>query len=167
MATCETVEEFPVVMLYDHLSSLGAAMATYAHLTHELEAEFKPELKVWSMDEAASPEHSAKANADIAAAEVILVTVRSNHPWPEAFLHWKKGTRSDGSASPHGVVALIEAGDDGPLPTTGSWNNVLRSSATQIHPEVFVYETTADVAAGSSFPFGFSPEDFPGEVHLD
>ena len=93
------------------------------------------------MDDAASPEFSAEANADIAAAEVILVTVRSNQPWPAGFLHWKEGlVESDGSASPHAIVALIEAGDDGPPAPSESWNSVLRSAATQIHPGVFVYE---------------------------
>lgn len=158
MAACETVEEFPVVMLYDHLSSVGAAMDTFTHLTHELEADFKPELKVWRMDDAASPEFSARANADFAAAEVIIVTVRGNQPWPEAFLQWKEGAGEGiASGSPHAIVALIEAGDDGPSSATVSWNSVLRSAATQIHPEVFVYESKANPDVCSTLPIpGFS-----------
>ena len=145
MTTYQTVEVFPVVMLYDHLSSVDAAMAMFTQLTHEFEAEFKPELKVWSMEDADSPEFMASANADIGAAEVIIVSVRGNQRSPAAFQHWKAGG-ADGynPASPHAIVALIESGDDGPPATLGSWSSVLRSAATQIHPGVFVYESPGE-----------------------
>ncbi|HEY4247024.1 MAG TPA: hypothetical protein VGM64_09225 [Lacunisphaera sp.] len=144
MTTCETTEKFPVVMLYDHLSSVNAAMSTFSHLTDELATEFEPELRVWRMDDAASPEFISEANADITAAELVILTVRGKQPWPDAFLHWKEGPRTGqhaAIASPQAIVALIETDADG-LPVAGESGNVaLRSVATQIHPEVFVHET--------------------------
>jgi len=140
LAPSETVQKFPVVMLYDHFSSVGVAMATYSHLTRELENDFKPELRAWRMDAATSSEFSAKANADIAEAEVIIVSVRANERWPAAFQHWKSGQVQPGTAaSPHAIIVLLES-PDGPPASNRSWNSMLRSAATQIHPEVFVYE---------------------------
>ena len=162
MAPSDTIEKFPVVMLYDHFSSVGAAMATFSHLTHELEMEFEPELRVWRMDEAASPELINQANADIAAAEVIIVTVRTRHPWPEAFHHWRDGTDGDGTGivSPQAIVTVIEAEEDGTPGAIGPANSVLSLPATQIHPEVFVYESKAILEKWLSF----GPQDFSGSV---
>jgi hypothetical protein len=145
MTTCETTEKFPVVMLYDHLSSVNAAMSTFSHLTDELASEFEPELRIWRMDDAASPEFISEANADITAAELVILTVRGKQPWPDAFLHWKegpKGGQHTAIAPPQAIVALIETDADG-LPVAGgsSGPSALRSVATQIHPEVFVHET--------------------------
>jgi len=172
MTTCETIEKFPVVMLYDHFSSVSAALNTFSHLTHELETEFEPELRVWRMDDAASPEFIAEANADIVAAEVIILTVRGNQPWPKAFLHWKDGPYTEGSsgiASPRGIVTLIEADEDGVPVEVGSWNNVLSSAATQqIHPEVFVYEAMAEpggVLSSTTQEFPGSADEGLAEVH--
>ncbi len=146
MAPFETAEKFPVVMLYDHFSSVGMAMDTYSHLTRELESDFKPELRAWRMDAATSSEFSEKANADIAAAEVIIVSVRANEPRPASFQHWKAGEGRDGAAAaPHAIIVLLEA-PDGPPASSGSWNSVLRLAATQIHPEVFLYEEDAGPA---------------------
>lgn len=166
---CEIAESFPVVMLYDHFSSVSVAMATYNRLTRELEGEFKPELRVWRMDVATSPEFSAEANDDIAAAEVIILTVRGDQPWPTAFLHWKEGAVEGGAVSPHAIIVLLEA-TAGPLSTVESWNSVLRSAATQIHPEVFVYETKTDSAEfpGPRNPLGdVLAAECPSEVHLN
>lgn len=137
MDTCETVEKFPVVMLYDHFSSVGAALTTYSYLACELQSECRPELRVWRMDVATSPEFSAEANDDIAAAEVIIMSVQGNPPWPAAFLPWKAGT---GGGAPHAIIVLIDS-LNGPAAANDRWNSALRSGATQIHPEVFVYET--------------------------
>ena len=144
MTTCETIEKYPVVMLYDHLSSVNAAMSTFSHLTDELATEFEPELRVWRMDDAASPEFISEANADITAAELIILTVRGKQPWPDAFLHWKEGPgngQQAAIASPQGIVALIETDADGLPVASVSGHSALRSVATQIHPEVFVHET--------------------------
>lgn len=144
MTTCETSEKFPVVMLYDHLSSVNAAMSTFSHLTDEFGAEYKPELRIWRMDDAASPEFIGEANADIAAAELIILAVRGKQPWPAAFLHWKDGPRlgqQAAIAAPRAIVALIETDVDGSPVTTSSGDGALRSVATQIHPEVFVHES--------------------------
>jgi hypothetical protein len=143
MTTCVTIEKFPVVMLYDHLSSVNAAMSTFSHLTDELAAEFEPELRVWRMDDAASPEFISEANADITAAELVILTVRGKQPWPDAFLHWKEGPgngQHPAIASPQAIVALIETDADGLPVASDGGNCTLRSIATQIHPGVFVHE---------------------------
>jgi len=153
MTTCESIEKFPVVMLYDHLSSVSAAMTTFTHLTQELETEFEPELRVWRMDDAASPEFIREANADIASAEVILLSVRGNQPWPKAFQHWKDGTEGlpgESMAAPQAVVAVIEADEDGAPTSLMDWNDILGSGATQIHPEVFVCESKSRSSAEES-----------------
>jgi len=139
MALPETTARFPVVMLYDHFNSVGKAMATYSHLTRELENEFTPDLRIWRMDVATSAQYSAEANDDIAAAEVIIMAMRGNQPFPAAFQHWKGGSVPGVVGSPHGIIALI--GSEGsPDPAPDTWDSVLRDSATQIHPEMFVYE---------------------------
>jgi len=147
MPAPDTNEKFPVVMLYDHLSSVGAAIATYSQLSRELAREFVTELRVWRMDDATSADYSEAANADIAAAEVIILSVRGNPPWPEKFLHWMAGAEDRGEPGPHGVVTLITSADC-EVPAGGGeegcWNHVLRSAATAIHPEVFVYETKTE-----------------------
>lgn len=135
MVPRETAAVFPVVMLYDHFDSVGNAMATYSHLTRELEDEFQPDLRVWCIEDATSPEYSVQANKDIAAAEVIIMTVRGDEPFPAAFQHWKGGTGQAGCAPPRTIIALIGAAD-GPEPAADTWNSVLRG----IHPEVFVCE---------------------------
>jgi hypothetical protein len=142
---CEIAEKFPVVMLYDHFSSVGVAMATYTYLTHELGSEFKPELRVWRMDAATSAEYSVAANNDIAAAEVILMTIRGNQPWPAAFKHWITGENEPGALFPHAVISLITA-EDGPSADEGEgiWSAALSTVATQIHPGVFVWEKKPD-----------------------
>lgn len=169
MAPCEIAESFPVVMLYDHFSSVGVAMATYNRLIRELEGEFKPELRVWRMDVATSPESSAEANADIAAAEVIILTVRGDQPWPTDFLHWKEGAVPGGAVSPHAIILLLE--EAGKAPEGGvSWNTALRSAATQIHPEVFVYETKTargDELMRRLVESDFSPAEIRTDVHLN
>ena len=79
MSSCQpSVRNFPVVMLYDNYESVGKAMATYSQLTHELEGDFQPDLRIWRLDVALSPECSAEANRDIEAAEVIIMTVHGN-----------------------------------------------------------------------------------------
>ena len=135
----ETAAKFPVVMLYDHFHSVGRAMATYSHLARELESEYEPDLRVWCIEDATSAEYSAQASKDIAAAEVIIMTVRGDEPFPEAFQHWKRGADQAGHAPPRAIIALIGSVDD-PEPAADSWNSLLRGTATQIHPEVFVCE---------------------------
>src|SRR5471030_2774487 len=130
MAQPETAAKFPVVMLYDHFDSVGKAMATYSHLTRELEEEYDPDLSVWCIEDAASAEYSAQANKDIAAAEVIIMTVRGDEPFPAAFHHWKGGVEDGGIAPPKAIVALIGTADN-PAPAADSWNSVLRGAATQ------------------------------------
>jgi hypothetical protein len=151
MAQRETAAKFPVVMLYDHFDSVGKAMATYSHLTRELEDEYEPDLSVWCIEDAASAEYSTLANQDIAAAEVIIMTVRGDEPFPAAFQHWKGGTEEGGVAPPNAIIALIGSADN-PDPAADTWNSVLRGAATQIHPEVFVYEPRPGQPARSAGP---------------
>jgi hypothetical protein len=123
-------------------------MSTYSHLSHELEADFKLELKVWRLDVAASSEFLAPASHDLAEAEVIIMTVRKNAVWPPEFLRGKTGAVEDRDKGVHAIVVLIED-DRGVLSDTENWNTVLHSSTMQIYPEVFAYEVIS--AQGGSF----------------
>ena len=150
-----SAKKFPVVMLYDNFDSVGKAMATYSQLTHELDGEFKPDLRIWRLDVALSAECSAEANHDIEAAEVIIMTVHGNEPCPPAFLHWKAGM-GGGSGVPHrAIIAILESTGE-PEPTTNSWSSVLRGVATEIHPELFVCEVEGE---NSGAPFSVYTED--------
>ena len=140
MALPETAARFPVVMLYDHFRSVRKAMATYDHLTRELQDEYRPDLRIWRIEDATSAEFAAEANDDIAAAEVIIMTVRGDEPFPAAFRHWKGVSDPAGVVPPHAVIALVGAVDDAE-PAAETWRGVLRGATTQIHPEVFVYES--------------------------
>jgi hypothetical protein len=150
MSSCQpSVRNFPVVMLYDNYESVGKAMATYSQLTHELEGDFQPDLRIWRLDVALSPECSAEANRDIEAAEVIIMTVHGNEPCPPEFLHWKEGT-GGGAGVPHrAIIAILESNGES-IPDTDTWSSVLRGVATEIHPELFVCEMEGE---GSGAPF--------------
>jgi hypothetical protein len=67
MWSCNTADKFNVVILYDCFTSVGRAMAAYLHLTRELENELTPELRIWRVDVATSPECATQANGDIEA----------------------------------------------------------------------------------------------------
>ena len=150
-----TARSFPVVMLYDNYESVGKAMATYSQLTQELESDFQPDLRIWRLDVALSPECAADANHDIEAAEVIIMTVHGNEPCPPEFLHWKEGM-SGGAGVPHrAIIAILESTGE-PLPDTDTWSSVLRGVATEIHPELFVCEMEGE---GSGAPFSSYAED--------
>jgi hypothetical protein len=154
-----SAKRFPVVMLYDNFESVGKAMATYSQLTHELDSEFKPDLRIWRLDVALSPECSAEANHDIEAAEVIIMTVHGNEPCPPEFLHWKTRV-GQGEGVPHrAIIAILESTGESD-PATESWSSVLRGVGTEIHPELFVCEVEGE---SSGDPFGsgvlaFEPE---------
>lgn len=149
MSSPSSARNFPVVMLYDNYESVGKAMATYSQLTHELENDFQPDLRIWRLDVALSPECSAAANHDIEAAEVIIMTVHGNEPCPPEFLHWKEGM-GGGAGVPHrAIIAILESTGE-PLPETDTWSSVLRGVATEIHPELFVCEMEGE---GSGAPF--------------
>ena len=164
----DSAEKFRVVLLYDRFQAAGRALATYTHLAHELEREFKPDLRVWRMDIAASAAFAERANDDIAAAELIIVAVSGNEPCPAAFRHWQGGAVPGGSASPHGIIALVGA-KAGAGRVEGTWNSVLQDGATQIHPDVFVYEpateTTAALPAGCTGTIRSTASIFPRANH--
>lgn len=126
-------------------------MATYAQLTQELDSDFEPDLRIWRLDVALSPECSAEANHDIEAAEVIIMTVHGNEPCPPEFLHWKEGAGAVGSGVPHrAIIAIMEESGQSTLPGLDTWSSVLRGVATEIHPELFVCEVPGE---GSASPF--------------
>jgi len=146
---------FPVVMLYDNLESVGKAMATYSQLTHELDSDFTPDLRIWRLDVALSPECAVEANRDIESAEVIIMTVHGNEPCPPAFQHWKAGA-GGGSGVPHrAIIAILESTGEA-SPIADSWSSVLRGVATEIHPELFVCEVEGE---GSGAPFNLYAEE--------
>lgn len=138
MATCETIEKFPVVILYDHFSSVKAAMKTYANLARELAGWFCPQLRTWRLETAPPFEFSAQAWADLARAEVIIVTVRGDQPWAKGFLPSSAYADQGGFAPPHAIVVYLDNSEEayGGEDADGS----VDSTVTRIHPEVFFCE---------------------------
>src|SRR6185295_7115997 len=95
---------------------------TYSHLTRELEHDdYQPDLRVWRIDDATSGAFSTEANDDIAAAEVIIMTIRGDVPFPAAFQHWLGDGASGSVGMPHGIITLIRP-EEGPDPGADSWN---------------------------------------------
>jgi hypothetical protein len=133
-----TSGEFHVVILYDRLTLVGRAMATYLHLLRDLAEDFTPDYRLWRIEAVLAPEFAAEAERDIAAAEVIIVAVNGRGPCPPAFHRWRLGAGHDGGPPPHAIIALMDAATESEAPAMGSWSRVLRESATQIHAEVFV-----------------------------
>ncbi|MBI4624039.1 MAG: hypothetical protein HY736_12595 [Verrucomicrobia bacterium] len=88
-------------------------------------------------------EFAAEADRDIEAADVIIMAVHGGQPCPPAFHRWKTGT-GVGLGVPHrAVIAITETADE-PAPAAETWNSVLRGSATQIHPEIYVWDPPAE-----------------------
>jgi hypothetical protein len=142
MSSCKTADKFDVVILYDHFASVGRAMAAYSHLTRELENEFSPELRVWRIDIATSPEFAAQADDDIKAAEMVIMAVRGNQPCPVGLQRWTEGAVERGCLPKHALIAIGEATDE-PARSAGTWNSVLRSAAAQIQLDVFLWTPLA------------------------
>lgn len=128
----------PVVILYESRHQVGKAVATYHHLVRELSEDIAPDFHLWRLDVAVEPACAAEAERDLAAAGVIIVAVNGDRPCPPVFQRWQGGR--DGKAGPSScaIIALVEASED-PAPCPGSWRGILRQAATQIHPEVFVW----------------------------
>jgi hypothetical protein len=142
MSSCECTGKFNVVVLYDHITSAGRAMAAYWHLTRELESEFMPDLRVWRIDVAASPECAAQADVEIAAAEMVIMAIHANQTFPPALLRWTEGAGDGRSPCHRALIAIIEAIDESAL-SAGPLNRILQSTAAQIHPDVFLWATPA------------------------
>ncbi len=143
-----TAEDFTVVILYERMAYVGKAMATYLHLQRELAGNFAAHFRLWRIDAALTPAFAAEAERDIAAAEVIIMAVNGHQPCPLAFHRWKGGAGHEGGRPPHAIIALMDASDESAL-TEGSWSNVLRSTATQIHSEVFVCDQPSSRDGGT------------------
>ena len=150
----EIAEKLRVVILYDRLESVGRAMAAYADLTRDFECECMPELSIWRLDVATSPEFAVKADYDIAAAEIVLMAVRGSAPCPTAFQHWKERAWQDEGVPPRIWIAIVVAEPEMPtrIPADTTWATTLRSSATQIHPEIFAWEPVDEFAAAEPEP---------------
>lgn len=146
-----TAEKLNVVILYERLTYVGRAMATYLHLMREMTGDLASDFRLWRIDHALEPEFTAEAERDIAAAEVIILAVNGRQPCPSAFQRWKNGAGHGGGLPPHAIITLMEA-SDGSAPAPESWSSVLNDAATQIHPEVFVCDPPAsrlsEAAAG-------------------
>jgi len=143
-----TVEDFNIVILYERLAYVGRAMATYLHLIRGLADDFAPRFRLWRIEQALAPDFAEYAERDIAAAEVIIMAVDGAQPCPPAFQRWTCGAGHGGGPPPHAIIALMEA-SAGPAPVTGSWSNLLRHTATQIHSEVFVCDPPASRAGAT------------------
>jgi hypothetical protein len=151
MSACEITEKLHVVILYDRLDSVGKAMSAYAHLTRELECECEPDLSIWRLDVATSAEFAVKADYDIAAAEIVIMAVRGSQPCPPAFQHWKERAWQDEGAPHRAWIAIVEAADE-PAPAAETWSSTLRGAATQIHPEIFVWEPAEEFGEAAPQP---------------
>ena len=154
MAASEITEKLRVVILYDRLESVGRAMQAYAHLTRELDWASQPELSIWRLDVATTPAFAVKADLDIATAEIVLMAVRGDEPCPPAFQHWQERAWQDEGAPTRIWIALVVA-TPAPAPVVTTWTHALRLSATQIHPEIFVWEPVTECPpAAPAAPIG-------------
>jgi hypothetical protein len=147
MSSSETTERINIVILYDRITSAGRAMAAYSHLKRELESEYTPELRIWRIDIAMLPEFSAQATDEIQSAEMIILAVRGSQPCPAAFLRWTDGAGENRSLPWRALIGLIEEADE-PANSAGTWNTILRGTARQIQPYVFLWVCPA--VTGSS-----------------
>jgi len=155
-AAADDIGRFRVVLLYDRLASAGRAMSTYGPLVRALEDDFKPDLRIWRMETAASPEFAAQAAEDLSAAELIVVAVGADGPCPPAIRHWLDGAGDAAARPPRGILALV-----GPADASGAgdanWDRVLQEVATQIHPGVFVFQPAEEISAHPRESFALSP----------
>jgi hypothetical protein len=133
-------ERLNVVILYESMRYVGRAMAAYLHLMAELADELAPEFCLWRLDVAMEPGCAVEAERDFAAAGMIIVAINGHQPCPPVFQRWR-GDR-DGEVGPPAcpIIAFVEV-TEGPAPAKGSWDSILRVAATQIHPEVFVWNS--------------------------
>ena len=157
-----TAEKLHIVILYENLRYVGKAMATYLHLVRELGDDFTPDFHLWRLDVAAECGCAEEVERDIASAGVIIVAISGQQPCPPIFQRWGDGDREGKAGLPTcAIIALVEV-SEGHTPATGSWNSVLRMAATQIHPEVFVWDPflarddlpRSDVDLVSDYPAG-------------
>jgi len=149
MSPFPNAEAFNIVVLYERSDLLSRAMATCCCLRRELDNEFTSELRIWRLDVATSPEFVIEADRDIAAADVIIIGVSGSQRCPPEFRRWQDAAVSGRGGRPRAIVALVESADE-PGPAGETWNGVLRASATQIHPEIFVCESPEE--SGDSPP---------------
>lgn len=140
-------QKLSVVILYEHLTYVGRAVATYLHLMRDLAGDYDADFRLWHIERALEPAQTAEAESDIAAAEVIIMAVNGSQQCPPAFLRWKDGAGHGGGRPPHAIIALMEASNE-LAPSAESWSHVLRGAGTQIHPEVFDCDSTADGPGG-------------------
>jgi len=148
MPSLLTVEKLHVVILYESMRYVGKAMAASLHLVQELADDFTPDFHLWRLDMVVEPACAMEAERDLAAAGVIIVAINGNQPCPPVFERWWGGRDRKASLPSRAIIALVEA-SEGPAPASGSWNHLLRAAATQIHPEVFVWNPPPDRDHGS------------------
>lgn len=132
-------EKLNVVILYERLAFVGRASATYLNLTQGLLEEYSPDYRLWRVDLTLEPAFAGEAERDLAEADVIIMAIDGRKPHPPEFQCWTNGTGHRGGPGPRAILALMKASDDPEAPP-GSWSGLLHASATQIHPEVFVFE---------------------------
>lgn len=132
-----TVEKLNVVILYERLTHVSKAVATYLHLRREMSDEFSPDFRLWRIDLTLEPAFAAEAERDLADAEVIIMAIDGHQACPPEFQRWKNGAGHGGGPAPHAIITLMEGSDESE-PSAESWSELLHSAATPIHPEVFV-----------------------------
>ena len=146
------------MILYENLRYVGKAMATYLHLVRELGDDFTPDFHLWRLDVAAERGCAEEVERDIAAAGVIIVAISGHQPCPPVFQRWRGADRDGKACLPAcAIIALVEE-SEGPTPATGSWNSFLRMDATQIHPEVFVWDPFLSRDDGSRTAVALGPD---------
>lgn len=139
MSSYASPERFNVVILYEQRAFVGRAMSTYFHLQRELGSNFESELRIWRIDAMTLAEFAAEANRDVEAADVIILAVHGGQPCPPPFQNWQTTAGSRPGVPRRAVIAIAETFAE-PTPAAESWTSMLRGSATQIHPEIFVWD---------------------------
>ena len=152
-----------VVILYESMRHVGKAMATYHYLMRELADDLAPDFYLWRMDVAVEPRCAVEAERDLSAAGVIIVATDGRQPCPPVFQRWRAFRNGKASLPSCAVIALVEA-SQGPAPATGSWNSILRVAATQIHPEIFVWNPLLPSDDGAWAAAALAPDCPAGDL---
>lgn len=149
MSSSPPAEAFNIVVLYERSALLSKAMATCAHLRRELGDAFTLDFRIWRIDVATSEEAAAEADRDIAAADVIVIGVGGNDPFPPALRSWKERAVAGRGGPPRAIIAFVDAAGESRV-AGETWTSVLRGGATQIHPEIFVWEPAEELSAAGA-----------------
>jgi hypothetical protein len=152
MPSAASAGNFNVVILYDYLEAARLAAAAYAHLARELETEFSVKLHIWRIDVADSADCVQYADDDIAAADMVILAVRDTDSCLSACRKWTDKPRDRLGLPRQALVAIIADEQKAPL-TTGTWDDVLRSTIEKTPLDAFLWRSPAS-SFGQMSPVG-------------